>query len=128
MPAVTTATILGAGLATQAGVAAGASLGTSFFTAGLVGGAVSGYGMSQTNIGKKSIGIAEDFGHSVKDIFSPDLPELPPTPDPVAQQSTLAATQAEERSLINRAGLAGTKKVRSLLGKTDSLGGGGSGV
>ena len=67
------------------------------------------------------------FTEMAKDAFSPKFPE-PIVPDPVAQQSTLAATHAEERSLINRAGLAGTKKVRSLLGKTDSLGGGGSGV
>lgn len=76
----------------------------------------------------KASGKASSTQKSITDIFSPDLPELPPTPDPVAQQSTLAATQAEERSLINRAGLAGTKKVRSLLGKTESLGGGGASV
>jgi len=77
---------------------------------------------------EKTAGFTSGVQKDITDVFSPDLPDLPPTPDPVAQQSTLAATQAEERSLINRAGLAGTKKVRSLLGKTDSLGGGGSGV
>ncbi len=44
------------------------------------------------------------------------------TPDPVAEESALAAAQAEERSLINKAGLQTTKKVRSLLGKESKFG------
>ena len=55
------------------------------------------------------------------DAFTPDIP-TPTIPDPVAQNSTLGAAQAEERSLINRAGLAETKKVRTLLGKEQALG------
>ena len=55
-------------------------------------------------------------GKAIKDTFSPEMPEAPEAPDPVAQQSALPAAQAEERSLINRAGLQTTKKVqRSLL-------------
>ena len=53
----------------------------------------------------------------VKDAFSPDFPEpqKPETPDPVAQQATLPAAQAQERSLINKAGLQTTKKVQQSL-------------
>ena len=57
----------------------------------------------------------QGWSYGVEDSFSPDIPD-PTIPDPVAQTSTLGAAQAEERSLINRAGLAGTKKVRTLLG------------
>lgn len=68
-------------------------------------------------------GIAGSAFDSAKDIFSPEPPPVPETPDPVAQQSVLATAQAEERSLINRAGLQTTKKVRSLLGREQTLGG-----
>jgi len=50
-----------------------------------------------------------------KDFFTPELPPPPETPAPVAQRSALAGAQAEERSLINRAGLATTKKVNYSL-------------
>ena len=62
----------------------------------------------------------------VPDMFTPELPPAPETPDPVAEKSAIGAAQAEERSLINRAGLATTKKVNySLLKQRDrqSLGG-----
>jgi len=116
MPVVTSAVLAAAGanaiLAGATGVGIGAT-GLAGLGTGLAAGGLAGYGMSQTGIGKAE----GEFG----DIFSPDLPD-PVTPDPVAQESTLGATQAEERSLLNKAGLAGTKKVRTLLGKEQALG------
>ena len=66
----------------------------------------------------KSIFGSEDIG----EWFVPQMPEVPEI-DPVAEQSALATAQSEERSLINRAGLQTTKKVRSLLGREQALGG-----
>ena len=64
---------------------------------------------------------AEFWGGEFSDTFMPDMPD-PEVPAPVAQESTLAAAQAERRSLINRAGLDTTKKVRTLLGRNQTLG------
>ena len=63
----------------------------------------------------------QGWSYGVEDAFSPDTPD-PTNPDPVAESSSLAAAQAEERSLINKAGLQTTKKVRSVLGKESKLG------
>ncbi len=113
--AVVTSAVLAAGLATQAGVLAGASLGTSFLTAGLAGAAAGAYAGSQLN--EKMFGNSgvEAPFKAVEDVFSPDMPEDPPAPDPVAKSSSAGAMMAEEKSLINRKGLQSTKKVGTVL-------------
>ena len=71
------------------------------------------------------IADGRDIKQSGKQIFSmqdPDPIEVV-TPDPVAQESSYGAMQANERSLINRKGLESTKKVNSLLNqKREALG------
>jgi len=70
MAAVTTAALIGAGIGTQLGVGAGLSLGGSFLTAGLAGGAIAGYGTHESMGG---------FWNPL-DELKPDIPEAP-TPE-----------------------------------------------
>jgi len=59
------------------------------------------------------------------DMFSPEMPEVEKV-DPVAQESGLAAAQANERSLLDRKGLASTKVAKGSMLKQkqrSSLGG-----
>ena len=76
------------------------------------------YALNDGGVTKTIINAPED----IKDFFVPQMPDIPEI-DPVAESSALATAQSEERSLINRAGLQTTKKVRSLLGREQTLGG-----
>lgn len=72
MPAVTTS-VLVAGLATQAGVAAGLSLGASFYTVGLAAGAAGYYGVNKAIRGKDYLGDLIPGRNPLK----PKMPEMP---------------------------------------------------
>ena len=64
----------------------------------------------------EATGQGFDFGlfQGVRDTFFPEAPE-PKIPDPEIKPSTLGAAQLEERSLIDKKGLATTKKVKQGL-------------
>ncbi len=73
------------------------------------------YGLNETGVFEDVGHAVSDLGSGIKDIFVPEPPEAPEVPAPPIQSSSLAAMQSEERSLINRSGLATTKKVNNSL-------------
>ena len=99
---VVTSTVLAAGLATQLGLAAGiTSLGASFFTAGLVGGAAGYFAGGALN--KKMFG-SSDIGaplSALKDWMTPDIPEVS-TPEAPIVQGQEGIRRGEQKRLSDR--------------------------